>query len=1357
MAKRSLCMLLAVATLFSLASPAFAEEAPEEPIVTEEPVVEATEVPVETTEVPVETTEVPIETTEVPVEVTEVPVEVTEIPVEVTEAPAEATEVPVEVTEEPVEEPEATEAPEPVEEPEPATIDEPMPAAESGDCGEGVTYTLTDDGVLTVSGNGEIEYNAFSDRQDIKSVVIQEGVTSIWYRAFSGCTSLTSVTIPASVVAIDDSFLGCANLKEFHVAEGNSNYSSVGGVLFNAERTELVMFPAGVDGTYTVPDDVITIRSWAFYDCTLLTGVTIPEGVTYIGEYAFSGCTSLASVAIPASVTDIGANAFSGTPWLEAQRQGDFIVINGILYKYNGAGGAVTIPDGVTSIGDDAFFYCMSLTSVTIPASVTSIGDGAFFGCENLTTATIPESVTRIGNTAFMACKSLTGVTIPKGVTYIGTQTFDGCKSLTSVTIPDSVVDIGDGAFSFCTGLTSVTIPESVTYLGMGAFSDCTSLTELTVLGKETPVALEDSPFSGCTALTTIRGHAFSDAHRYAIQTDRQFVILDPEETVSGTNGSLTWTLDLAGHLTVTGTGDMEDISIWNEEWDCIDYPWKTYESMAPVAEAIIGEGITSIGERAFAGCGQLTSVTILNPACDIDGSDSYTLGAPGFTTVCGYTGSPAEAYASQYGYEFTSLGSAPEYIVGSGSCGGNVTWTLTSTGTLTISGTGAMEDYFYGGAPWYESREEIRAIIIQQGVTSIGSFAFYSCGMSSVTLPEGLTSIGENAFCGCSNLQSVTIPASVTEIWGGAFNTYNLMELKVAEGSKSYASVDGVLFNADRTELICYPCGKTDTSYTVPNTVKSIGDQAFINSNLKTLTIPASVISIASSALMTYLSDISVAEENMNYSSVDGVLFNADKTELIRFPEGKEVSTYTIPSTVVSIAALSFYGCKMTGLTIPDSTTRIGPQAFGYCYSLKSVTVPSSVTTIDYGAFGGCNALTSIKILNPKCVIDPTDDVALGTPGTTVISGYTGSTAETYAEQNGYTFDSLGSIPTPEPTATPEPEPTATPEPEPTATPEPEPTATPEPEPTATPTPEPTAAPEPTATPVPATPTPQPTPTPAPAKLATPKITKMENTADGLKVTWGAVNGADRYMVFYKLKGASKWTKIGTTTATSYTRKNANLKSGKTYVFTIRCVKNDKKTYTSGYDKTGKSLTYYAAPTVKIAKASNGIKVTWNKISGVSRYMVYYRENGGSWKKIGTTTATSYTRKAANLKNGVTYEFAVRCVKNDKKTMLSGYKASSSLKYYQLATPTVKIAKTSGGIKVSWNKVAGASRYMVYYRENGGGWKKIGTTTATSYTRAAKNLKNGVTYEFTVRCVKNDKKTMLSSYKASNSLKYKK
>ena len=156
----------------------------------------------------------------------------------------------------------------------------------------------------------------------------------------------------------------------------------------------------------------------------------------------------------------------------------DFVIENGVLKEYVGPGGDVVVPEGVTSIGNAAFYWCRSLTSVTIPDSVTSIGYGAFTGCSSLTSVTIPDSVTSIGERAFWGCSSLTSVTIPDGVTSIGESAFSGCSSLTSVTIPDGVTSIGEGAFSGCSSLTSVTIPKGVTSIGHDAFWGCSRLAD---------------------------------------------------------------------------------------------------------------------------------------------------------------------------------------------------------------------------------------------------------------------------------------------------------------------------------------------------------------------------------------------------------------------------------------------------------------------------------------------------------------------------------------------------------------------------------------------------------------------------------------------------------------------------------------------------------------------------------------------------------------------------------------------------------------------------------------------------------------------------------------------------------------
>ena len=280
------------------------------------------------------------------------------------------------------------------------------------------------------------------------SVIPSDGsVTSIGYNAFSGCSGLTSVTIPGSVTSIGSgSFYNCSGLTNV-----------------------------------TIPDSVTSIGSEAFYGCNGLTSITIPDSVTSIGDFAFTWCTGLTSVTIGNSVTSIGGSAFYGCTGLTN----------------------MTIPDSVTSIGEDAFNNCSRLTSITIGNGVTSIGSSAFEGCTGLTSITIPDSVTSIGWQAFYQCKGLTSVTIGNGVTNIGGYAFYGCTGLTSVTIPDSVTSIDKAAFCWCTGLTSVTIGNGVTSIGNCAFEDCTRLTSITIGNGVTSIGWR--AFYGCTELTNIK------------------------------------------------------------------------------------------------------------------------------------------------------------------------------------------------------------------------------------------------------------------------------------------------------------------------------------------------------------------------------------------------------------------------------------------------------------------------------------------------------------------------------------------------------------------------------------------------------------------------------------------------------------------------------------------------------------------------------------------------------------------------------------------------------------------------------------------------------------------------------------
>ena len=592
------------------------------------------------------------------------------------------------------------------------------------------------------------------------------------------------------------------------------------------------------------------------------TDVIIPDSyngipVTSLGDGAFSHCSDLTSIIIPDSVTTIGKETFSMCTNLTSvsigknlSRIGDGAF--GDCYKLTN----VNIPDSVTAIGKNAFASCQNITSIIIPSSVTILGDGIFSHCSSLASIAIPDGVTCIGEGTFTGCISLTSVVIPDSVTSIGGGAFQSCTSVTNITISDSVTRIGEWTFAYCTSLTKVTIPDSVRSVADGAFRDCTALTNVTIGNGVT--IINDTAFYNCTSLSYVNvstaNTAYCSVDGVLYTKDKRTLLYCP----AGRKGA---SFIIPSH--VISIGDAAFCGCTN------------------LTSMIVPEGVTSIGDYAFSDCVKLTNVVIPDNVTRIG------IGAFDNCTSLTYMAIP-NSVTSISADTFSMCKNLTSIAIGSG---------VTSIGDNAFTNC-----------------ESLTSITIPNGVTSIGGYAFRSCeSLTSIGLPDSVTSIGVGAFMQCQNLTSVTIGSRVTSIGEGAFDGCDrLTNINIDSDNTSYCSIDWVLYSRNMTLLLYYPIGKTETLYIIPDGVTSIGNTAFQGcSNLTSVVIPDSVTSIGDNA----------------------------------FTHCESLTNISIPDSVMAIGEFSFSWClQLNSITIGNGVQSIGTFAFSYCRKLTSITYTGSI-----------------------------------------------------------------------------------------------------------------------------------------------------------------------------------------------------------------------------------------------------------------------------------------------------------------------------------------------------------------------------------------------------------------------------
>ena len=1131
----------------------------------------------------------------------------------------------------------------------------------SGSCGENLTWTLTPDGVLTISGTGAMTdyYNSgatpwHSVCSQIKSVIIEDGVTRIGNYAFSYCDALAGVTIPDSVTTIgDQAFKDCKALTSM-----------------------------------AIPGSVTMIGDWAFDGCGALTDIYyggygidwlsasgnycgIPSGTTvhFKSGYGKGSCGDNVSWVLPLD----GTLTISGTG-----EMADYDIDNAPWYSFRSQVKSVVIEDGVTRIGISAFKNCDALTDVTIPNGVSSIGEYAFSDCSSLTSVTIPNSVTSIGSSAFDGCGELKDVyyggygmdwlevyghdQIPDSatvhykedlygrgscgenvewvMTLDGTLTISGTGAMAdyewngtpwasarseikSVVIGDGVTRIGDYAFQHCRALTGAAIPASVTAIGDSAFYYCTSLASVTIPGGVTTIG--DRAFAYCKILT---GVTIPDG--------------------------------------VTGI-------------DSYAFAW-----CSALTSAAIPGSVSDIGAYAFYECGALTDVYYGGYGMDWLAACDGSIVVPGGTTV-----------------------HFKDDLYGSGSCGISAQWVMDSDGTLTISGTGRISNYdprhetSLAPAPWYAVRDYVQSVVIEDGITGIGNYAFYGCEeLTSVTIPDGVTDIGDAAFGDCTSLTGVVIPAGVTAIRNKTF--YGCVSL---------------------------------TSITLPQGMTSIGGSAFSDCiSLTSVAIPDSVTRVETGAFdgCTSLTDVTLPK---SLTRLGGEVFR-DCTSL---------TGMTVPEGVDCIYGSTFANCtSLTSVTLPSTVNWIGDNAFFNCVRLSSVTIPKRVCYIYQDAFRSCDSLADVyyggteadwaKIAMEDgngdlthatlhCTAPAAPAAPVVTAGNSAVSGkpmltwnavegatsykvyraakedgtygLLGSTSATSYTNTGakegvtyyYKVTAVNDIGESEPsnivsgqvkTVTPKP--------------------------------------------------------------AAPVVSIGHSAASGKpQLTWRAVYGATSYRIYRSTSRGSGYSLLGTTTATSYT--NTGAKAGTTYYYRVKAV-NDAglSPYSNIVSGQVKSVTPKpSAPVVRIGNsaASGKPMLTWNAVSGATSYKVYRAASqNGTYSLLGTVTATSYTNTGA--KAGTTYWYKVKAVNSAGESAYSNIVSGRAT----VTTLTMGHSATSGKPQLTWKAVSGAASYKVYRATTkNGAYSVINTTKALTYTNTGAAL--GTTYYYKVEALNAAGKSM--------------
>ncbi|MBR9937643.1 leucine-rich repeat protein [Oscillospiraceae bacterium Marseille-Q3528] len=936
----------------------------------------------------------------------------------------------------------------------------------TGSCGEDATYTLDEDGLLTITGNGNMDVSQFAGRSDIVAVFIENKDRITLEGTFENCQNLKSFTM---------SGLGISNLTE----KIFSNCKEL-------ENVELRVFVS------TIPDQ-------AFKGCEKLNKITIPEYITDIAEGAFDGCISLKT-----------AGEMEGGYNIEFAWN---LIPGGVseLFKYCES---ITIPDGTTSICGDAFSKCVNLRKIVIGKDVDYIPEGSFDACKLLKTAggigsgcniefawntvipggvselfkhcesiIIPDTIQEIRMSAFSQSENLRKVVIGKNVQAIGENAFkestllktaggigSGCnielgwekeipayvnnlfKYCENVNIPAGIETIGREAFQNCGNIRKVIIPESIQSILNGAFDGCLLLKTAGKTGSDCDIEIGwktniPSPvvslFQYCERVELPEGIKEIGAYTFSSADKLEKLIIHGElEAISNNAFSQCELLKTAGEIgsdcnielnfgkkipsNITGlfkncveitipegVEQIGDSAFWGcKNLEKVNFPSSlvkidnsAFMSCDQLNDVILPDNITEIGESAFSGCRNLENIKF--PSA-LKGINSQLLASCNSLKAVvipdGVNTIGNRAFRDCASLESITLPDSLKTVDYLAFNGCNTLKTAGGIGSGCNIEFGWETEIPSGMGALFKNCE---SIIVPEGITKIGGEAFYcATKLKTISLPSTLQNINDEAFFSCESLEKVELHEGITSIGARAF--YACTSLKELLLPKSLEVIKAAAFGN---------C-KSLSQITIPDSVRNIESSAFSNcTNLQELTLPEGVQEVADNAFSgcTSLTKVSIESEQVSLGanaflgctslksmSSAGRLALGDSA----FDSCTTLETFDCKGGVTAVGAKAFYNCgKLRAITLAEPLSEIRGHAFNGCSSLTEITLPKTVTQIRTYAFHGCKSLKDIYILNGNCKIYSNANTI---SATAVIHGQAISTAKEYASQYKRKFVAL-------------------------------------------------------------------------------------------------------------------------------------------------------------------------------------------------------------------------------------------------------------------------------------------------------------------------------------------------------------